>query len=447
MKLKLLVLACLLVLLGDVSLGRMRRATSIDFYQLWGVQQAVGWRDQLGTDPYRDQAGYAKALNEFVDRSGDPQLLAASEARRQSLRLTGTPFFYWVFALLPGDFLSALITFRSAQFLCLLAAVIFLARRFGTSWLDAAMFGTTICLLSHPFQADVRVGNVNAFQLLALVALGGVGAKNHSALLATAGALALFKPNLAAVALLLVAHVAAIAGARRAARAVAIALIVAVLLAIAASVWFGSWTAWLDWFRMLYGNPVGATSVGAAPPPNNRSTVQLMMRFFGIRKLVAIAAISALLGTTFFAACTWAVRRRQPAAVRVLDIARAALSDRTVAISIGVVALCALSPLVWQHYYTLLLFPAVWLVADRSVVAAAGWCGAVALLATSSNGVPGGIGHSLANATLSMSWAPLWIGLLLRIATSLPTTSLPAAVRPAAVRPAAPASRRAGSCA
>ena len=364
-----------------------RQYTGIDFYQQeWIVPRAVV---EFGiTDIYSD-AGRRRMEQVFRDKATREEVgeLHQRVARsihtpdRKQIDVTGTPLMYAVFRLFAsGDYdrdFHAYLAFCVGGFA---AAVVLLCRALGYS---PAATWVVLPLLTfiEPFRSELRVLNVNCFQLLTLAAILYLRRWSHLRVASAVSGVALglgamFKPTVApAVAFL--AAVWLINRRRRqlwACGGVVIGLAAGFLVG---SAFFGSWTIWFD-FAGRFGE------MFRAPwkfQEGNYSWASLVRSLNG-RQITweLLAAISAAA-----MGCLWLGRRRGPVprASDSADRARA-LREDFLAVGLGCTATLAASQLTWLHYY-LLLIPlalyalrpsppgaeALWAAVARRVLAAA----------------------------------------------------------------------------
>src|SRR5512146_885669 len=79
------------------AVDNLDRYFGVDYYHLWGVGLA---HRLVPGDPYSHVAEYAQALTD-VAAASPSERLHLTNAYRQAIQPTGTPFFYAVFDLLP----------------------------------------------------------------------------------------------------------------------------------------------------------------------------------------------------------------------------------------------------------------------------------------------------------------------------------------------------------
>jgi len=341
-----------------VSTGLFESQVGFDFYQFWGVPVAHA-RVPGGPNPYVATEQYAAVLNALVDESSSTRLRLVNSFRR-ALQPLATPFFYASFAWLPAGYDRALAIFVVLQHAATAAAVCLLARTRGLAWLPALALAALVELTFNPFVQDVKVGNVNAFQLLAMAllltacrkALDRPSRAWDAALGAAAAALVLFKPNTPWIALAVVAHIAAARGSKGLLAALAGAAAACVAAIAAGAAYLDGLHAWPDWFAyarrmegagtLTEGNLSLTTLVAHGAPALGTGGAVLMV--------TALAAIAAL-------AAASEMGRRMDLAVHALkEVAR----DPGLMLSCAIVLTFATFPLVWPHYHLWALLPISW---------------------------------------------------------------------------------------
>ena len=166
------------------------------------------------------------------------------------------------------------------------------------------------------------------------------------ALLTVAVWLALFKPNLALIPVLLAAHLAARFG-RAAAAMCAVALAAGLALAALPCLYFGSFAVWTDWLGAIGGENAGRLVFPVAD--GNYATVRIALEVLGL----APAAAAAGLATLVAVAVIFAARGPR-------GLARA-LRSPDVSLALAVSVTLAIAPLLWLHYYVIAVCPALWL--------------------------------------------------------------------------------------
>ncbi len=432
MKAKLLIVALLACLVFDVSSRRLERSFGVDFYHYWAAQRiatlSTTFKNSRIDNPYQDERGCAKALNAYVNRSEDEKLKSANRQHRKMLRLTGTPVFYAALGFLPEDYSTAFSLYYLLQHVCFIGAILVLGIVHRVTWFESGVTSLLLTLVNGPFLADTTGGNSNAIQLFqySLIAWFAVRltACQRSTAIRTAcstlflfavGALALFKPNLAAVTLLLTLHLLATQGLRVGTLAAVGALVACLALAVVPCLYYHSWTVWQDWYRVLM--PNADAPVEPRTNDSNASVIPLVSQLLQIGKPRAAIVVASLLTASGLGALAWA-KPRGVAIVRwIWRGGLQVLRDPHIAMAMGAMVLFALSPLVWLHYYTLALLPALWLLWGQPRWRPAAWAGLLSIFVVSDSGVLDHLGAEVQNVLFALSWLPLWIGTLAAIVT------------------------------
>ena len=410
-----------LLLTGYVAVDAARNVPSrlgLDFYRVWGIPVA---HDVLGekANPYTATERYARVLDEISAHSANTALRRANELT-PNLAPTGTPFFYASFAFLPRAFEPANALFAALQYLAAGFAVILLARLRGVGLAPAICIAAMVELTFNPFLQDVKFGNVNSFQLLAIV--GFIHLSRREAYLRGAwfdslclGLLAVFlafKPSTLFIAASLAVHFWVVRGPRR----FLLGALLALPLAVAAFAW-GTWYfqdayVWRDWLRYTQGMNGGTLlfvmESGNSSFPMLLESVAPSHGVYGYSLiLAAILAVMVALAMTS--------RGKQTALLK--PMALALFADPWFAASVGVVFTFATSPLIWPHYHVLVLIPIAWLFRNGAPAATACAVLAYAALAAPVIGLLlAGQQYLLLRALLIFSWLPLVPGLLSQVA-------------------------------
>jgi len=375
--------AVLALLLGMSAFGGFARQQGIDFYQFWGVPLARE-SGNLQATPYTDGAAYARVLNAMADASPSEKLREANRQRR-SLEPMATPLLYAAFAGFPADYERAQALFAVIQYAAAWAAVFILARLCSVPPWPAACIAFFVLLTFNPFAQDVRVGNVNSLQLLALATLVGVSSRKlftgndwvDGLFLGSLVLLVAFKPNTPWIAAALAIHFFAVRGAR----AFTIGAIEGAVLGLAAfaiGAWYmGGAHAWIEWLDLARGMDGSAMAL-----PYERGNLSLAMllgraspalgsKGYGI-------ALAAALALALVAAMAMGRRATGWGAC-----ARRAFSDPWFAASLGILFTFATSPLVWPHYHMMLLVPIAWLLTRAGSCRICAWGAALCFIVLS----------------------------------------------------------------
>jgi hypothetical protein len=415
----------------------------IDFYQYWGIGAATRLIGEGLGSPYRDVEGYASVLDRHASTSGDERLTRANHdihARYpRGLDPTNSPLLYVLFSPLPTGYSSAYAIFLGLRVVLLLAALVLLVPPGGGG---IATLATALAVvgLYLPLGADARVGNLNALQLFAIVALArliasaGPVAGGPTNYLRGGGALAgmalltLVKPNVAPAAAALAISLAVRMGSRALTRASAIAGPLVLVFLLLPCAYFGTWNIWGEWLEFLApGSKLAQNELSSG----NFSSALLVSRAFGLPVNGAAVAVALLLATSATVALA-----RADARARI----RAMLHDPFLAVSLAICAFLAASPLAWFHYYVLLLAPVLRMVATPSSGRAIKALGGAALLLGSG---AAGLLPELAAAVpymVALSWAPAWAGTLLLVGEAARREAAQASPIPAPVNAGSPSS-------
>ena len=375
--------AVLALLLGMSALGAFPRQPGIDFYQFWGVPLARA-SASLQATPYTDGQAYARVLNGIADASASVKLREANRERR-SLEPMATPFLYAAFAGFPADYERARALFAFIQYAAAWTGVFVLARLCSAPPWPAACIAFFVLLTFNPFIQDVRVGNVNSLQLLALALLIGVSSRKRftgrdwidGLFLGLLALLVAFKPNTPWIAAALTIHFLLVRGAR----AFAIAVVEAALLGIAAFA-IGAWYmdgphAWLEWLDLARGMDGSAMAL-----PYERGNLSLAMLLGGASSMLGAKGYGIVLALAL--AIALAVALSGGGRTKALGAAaRRAFSDPWFAASVGILFTFATSPLVWPHYHMLLLVPIAWLLTRKSSCRVCAWGAALCFIVLS----------------------------------------------------------------
>ncbi|HEV7241592.1 MAG TPA: glycosyltransferase 87 family protein [Thermoanaerobaculia bacterium] len=238
-------LAAAAALYATVTVWRQNeRAAGLDFYIYFVAGQIAGRADVNDIYDAEVQERVGEEYFERAQRSGS-ELRKYDAQRRRRLDLVSSPFLFATLGWVSADYDRALTQYHVLVLFCFIAGVLLLCRAVGVSWAGSLFLLAGLLLLYRGFEADLRVGNVNSIQLLALAVAVSVPRLRWILL----GALLLFKPNVMFVPLLFV--VARLA--RREYRAmfvdVAAGAAGAVAAFVIASITYGSPRVWLQWLR------------------------------------------------------------------------------------------------------------------------------------------------------------------------------------------------------
>jgi hypothetical protein len=348
--------------LAIIAIAAFPSQDGVDFYHFWGIDTARK-AGSLADSPYHDAPSYARVLNAVADASPSPKLRRANAARRE-LEPTGTPFLYACFSFLPRDYATAQALFVALLYAAGLAGTFVLARLRGFGPRTSACLASFVAITYVPFTRDVTATNVNLLQLAAYAALlcaalrarGPRYAATEAIAQSGAWILVVFKPNTVLMSAAYVAQRFLAIGQGPSAKAASIAF-AAAILAVAAGAWyFGSVFAWTDWWSTA-GRLGTREAINAIERGNQSLSMWLAVRF-GFQSPVPFGLA---LGSMLVGAIVIAARGPRGGATDTLRNLRRAFADPFFALSFGVLATFALSPLVWVHYTVLTLIPIAWL--------------------------------------------------------------------------------------
>ena len=246
------------------------------------------------------------------------------------------------------------------QFASLAAAIVILGRLRRWPWVACLSAAALAWAAFNPFTQDVKFANAASLQTACVAALVAVAARRaweksafaDAGFLAALALLVLFKPNTGLIAACLAAHYAYARGAMRFARGAVIAVACSAI-AVALAAWvFHDAGIWLDWYRYVNGANGGTLLYPAAD--GNLSLVKMLSER---APLHGVGFYSAAAGAVFlllaFAGLT--VMGREPN--RLGPGIQALLADPWLLASAGVLATFLVAPLVWPHYWVLLVVP------------------------------------------------------------------------------------------
>lgn len=325
------------------------RYGGIDYYQFWVVGQAV---DRSEASEVYSGAARQRLGALYLDRLRQEDA-PARERRvagfRRELGTYSTPFLYAVLhAFASGDYGADLDRHRLLSIACLWLAVLGLCRLLRFPLVASPALLLACLVWFEPLHSELRVGNVNALQLAALVLFlllqGAERVPAHRWLAGfVLGVTVAFKPNLVGVAALLVIGwmlpgrpgrlLAGLAG-------LGLGLLAGFALG---SAFFGSPRCWAQW--------LGA--VGSMPPevmrPDRGNYAPLSLLPWSGGRLASLAVASLL--SLLVVAASWRGRSRGEDAQR--PEARRLPREEALLIGAGCLVYLLSAPLVWQHYFLL----------------------------------------------------------------------------------------------
>jgi len=332
--------------------------TTIDFFMQWSVPHALARKPITN---FYSEAGQRDIASVAMLEAASP---GASRAQQQAtedvIRLNdgridaiGTPFLYTVFgSLSSGDFRTDQKRYMVACVLCLSLAILVLG-----NLLRFPLIATSLLILFAvtdyaPVLSDIRMGNVNDIQLLAVVLFILLTARARPLLAGLViGAVTMFKPTTAIVLVLSVVVGFADRDFRHLLRMLAGALIAAAGAFAASVAFFRGPTVWVNFLNSLHG------TLGGVSYPLQHGNFSLPVLLFG-----ATSGRSAVIPLAFVAAFSWLLFATRRSADTELPATQTSETEEerrmhtAFAVGGGGCAIMLLSsPLVWVHYYILLL--------------------------------------------------------------------------------------------
>jgi hypothetical protein len=417
-----LILLILVQLVAAQSLNMFPRFTMIDFFQYWGVPNARRLsREPLGT-PYTEYPQYLALLTEVAERSG--------QSRLRPPGFTATPFAYTLFATFPEEYGHAALLFHVLHVLVFFAAVILVGHVYRLPLFPVLCLALLLLIASGPLSSDMRLGNIGAFQLFGLAVLLALLERVRRAprpvipaSVALAGliVLALIKPNVALVVGALILFLWVALRSRLLALAAILAAPAGAAAVITSCLYFRSWVVWQEWYTAVFGrNPY---VLGARRPlAGNYSTSRILSLALQTDVWIVAAIIAAALAVSMIAVIAVSPKTTDARAFRTAaaGLLTRPFGDPHLALAIGVTATISLPPLVWYHYFVIMLIPGLWLLSvsqeSRSVTVAL--CGLAVLVLSSGllNVLLLPLGWTTAAGVgAALSWLPLWGAILLRV--------------------------------
>ena len=326
------------------------RAAGLDFYIYFVAGQIAGREDVENIYGAEVQERVGEEYFERAQRSTS-ELRKYDAQRRRRLDLVSSPFLFSTLRWVSADYDRALTQYHAFVLVCFIAGVLLFCRACSVPWYASLFLLAGLLLWYRGFEADLRVGNVNSIQLLALAVIVAVPRLRWFLL----GALLLFKPNVMFVPLLFaVARLA-----RREPRALVRDLIegaIGALIAfVVASIAYGSPRVWLQW--------VSAANdfYHRLPTRMERNVTPALALFHDYGEWLSYLLAAILI------------------AIACVAIARSKTNDAPLLAALGVLIYLLSANVVWLHYMVLAIPVAVVLLRRRATALVA--IGALLLIA------------------------------------------------------------------
>lgn len=245
MRIVLTALAAVAALYAVATVWRQNaRAAGLDFYIYFVAGQLAGRADVVNIYGAEEQERIGEEYFARAQQSGS-ELRRYDAQRRRRLDLVSSPFLYSVLRWPSRDYDRALTQYHGFLLVAFIGGVLLLCRVARVSWAASLFLLAALLLWYRGFEADLRVGNVNSIQLLALgVALTFVRVRWF-----VFGLLLAFKPNVMFVLLLFAVARIARREFRELARDFAHGAAGVLVAFVVASVTYGSPRVWLQWVR------------------------------------------------------------------------------------------------------------------------------------------------------------------------------------------------------
>lgn len=236
-------LAALFALYAVATVWRQNeRAAGLDFYIYFVAGQLAGRSDVENIYGAEVQERVGEEYFERAQRSGS-EIRKYDAQRRRRLDLVSSPFLYSMLGWTSRDYELALTQYHVAVLSAFIAGVLLLCSVVRLPWASSLFLLAGLLFWYRGFEADLRVGNVNSFQLFAIAVAVAVPRVRWFLL----GALLLFKPNVMFVPLLFAVSRLA----RRESRMLVIELASgaagAVAALVIAAITYGSPQVWIQW--------------------------------------------------------------------------------------------------------------------------------------------------------------------------------------------------------
>jgi hypothetical protein len=340
---------------------------TIDFFTAWSVPHYLSGNPVANIYSSDIQADMGSVLSKEASRPDTPenQKVATEVTSRlydNRVDATGSPLLYTAIGLLStGHYETDHENFILLSMLCSTSAIVLLCRLLRFSALAVLLLPSVLWGVYAALISDVRVGNTNQIQLLAISLFVFLAARSKRVLAGLVLALAIMlKPNLILIAALLFLMIVVDRSYRRhwpTALGVLAGLIVSLLISIS---YFGTPTIWVDFAKSL------PQTLGLSYPlaDGNFGLAALIFDLTRTHTSMLILSIS----IAIFAVVLWQTREVRSESSVTLGFGEKPSEERCLheafdAAGIGCALMLLSSGLVWLHYY-LLLIP-LWLYVAR----------------------------------------------------------------------------------
>ncbi len=302
---KIMILLSILALVGtDITVTTLKTSAGIDFYQFWGVSHAQKLsKGGLGS-PYHEMTNYAAVLDRYSAGSDDLRLKAANRANHRlypvGLDLIGTPLLFALYGFFSEDYSQAYVIFHTIQSILFGSSILLLFLYRKSKWLWFIGL-SLITPLYSPLLSNIRVGNMNSFQLFMLIVIvllfdkvvkKSSGRKAYiygSVHISFLFFLIMLKPNILIVAVLLSVSLLATQGFKIYISSVIAGLFSGITLICLSSLYFKSWLVWTEWYHCLSD---GSYKLFYPVQNGNYSTACIISETFNLNKNASVILIS-----------------------------------------------------------------------------------------------------------------------------------------------------------
>jgi len=324
----------------------------LDYYVAWVAADAVS--NDTPNNIYKPESRYRLAViykNKADERQDNPRQKTIAK-HRKTLPMTATPFMYWVTGLLvTGDYEQDLTTWQALSLFLLAVSILVICRLLNYPLATSLVILMPVVLMMVPLHSELRVANVNSIQLgmIALILWLQSRSADTRYLFATGlaiGLLAMFKPNLAPIAILISGGWAVrrqFSKLKITLYGIATGVFTALLVS---SWWLGKATIWWDWFEVF-----GKTVRGGGPgrSAGNYSAMTQVSGGMDFNNQFVLALLFCLLCLV----ALWWGRRSAADTADSNVIADREMLENTGLVAMGCIVALLASSLVWLHYYLL----------------------------------------------------------------------------------------------
>jgi hypothetical protein len=226
-----------------VTWRQNERAAGLDFYIYFVAGQLAGRADVENIYSPEVQERIGEEYFERAQRSGS-ELRKYDAQRRRRLDNVSSPFLYSTLRWVSRDYERALRQYHALVLFAFVAGFLLIARVVRISWASALFVLAGVLLYYRGFEADLRVGNVNSLQLLAI----GIALSTPPFLAGVIlGMLICFKPNLILIPLLIAFTRIASRQGKRLRMEIAGGATGSAIAIIIAAISYGSPGVWVQW--------------------------------------------------------------------------------------------------------------------------------------------------------------------------------------------------------